>query len=137
MGVPAIPPRSPGIPALLHQETADRGQIVRDAFGRGGAVGRAKRVVHVDVPNSASWRERSAVHCLFGVKRVFEQHHAAIGQGVGDPPGGLAHAVFSERTSTPNRSPNRDHRAQREFRLRLAFGTAQMRHEGDAARFLL
>jgi len=103
-------------------------------------VGRAKRVVHVDVPQLGQLAgEILAVLGLFGVKtRVFEQHHAAIGQGVGDPPGGLAHAVFSERDVDAQQiRQNRDHRAQREFRLRLALGTAQMRHEGDVARFLL
>ena len=65
---------------LFHQQAGDRGQEVRDAFGRGvRAVRRAEGVVDEHVAQAGQLAgEAGVVGFLFGVKaHVLEQHDVA------------------------------------------------------------
>ena len=112
-------------------------QLVGEAFGRGvGAVGGGEGVVDVDVAELGELGDELRLVLLFRLVEagVLEAEHVAVLHrrdrlGGGSPMQSAAKATGRLTTSRHRRGD----RPQREGRVRLALGTAEMGHQDDLA----
>ena len=107
-----------------------------DGGGRGvGAVGRAERVVHVDVAEGGQLGgECRVVRFLARVEaEVLAQENAAVGEGCGGVPGGRPDAVRGELDGpAEDGGKGLGHRPQAERRVGLAPQAAAVGQQDDA-----